>query len=140
MTLTTDMRNVLLESAYALDHLIWLHRSENDRTHSNNVSAEQVCLAEFAARTVAIVRDILDADNRRRGLRPAFRPPSGENGLSIADVLHARRQARASTPSVSSPAPTSEAPSDAFATEEDDAVLRPDAVSPSRMPLRVRKP
>jgi hypothetical protein len=140
MTLTTDMRNVLLESQYALDHLIWLHRSENDRTPSNNVSAEQVCLAEFAARTVAIVRDILDTDSKRRGPGLAFRPPSAEDGWNRRNTLLTRRQvhsAEASTPRASSP---SEAPPDPFASDEDDGVLRPDAVSPSRMPLRKRKP
>jgi hypothetical protein len=140
MTLTDYMRTVLLETQYALDHLLWAHRSESDRAPSNPVGAEQVCLAEFAARTVAIVRDLIDTDNRRRGPRPTFRPPSAESGWSIADVLHARRQARGNTSNASTPAPTSDAPSDPLASEEDDGVLRPDAISPSRMPLRRLKP
>jgi hypothetical protein len=127
----------LLEAQYALDHLCWAYRSESDRAPSTDFAPSAVCLPEFSARTAAVIRNVLDEDNRRRGPRHVFRPP-GESDRSLADALLARRQAHSTTADRTHSSDLS-IPTTPFAIDDGEP-LTPDAVSPSRMPLRRLKP
>jgi len=140
--MTPSLRTVLLEAQYALDHVVWSYRSELDRAPSQHLTADDILLSDFAFRTGALVRSVLDEDNRRRGPQLAFRPPSNDPDRQLAQAIQARRRARATeanavsgTPPV---APTERADATPPPGVDDDTVLTPDAVSPSRMPLRRR--
>ena len=144
--MTPYHRNVLLETNYALEHLLWSYRSELDRSPTRNLSADDVCLSDFAARTSSLVRGVLDADNRRGGEKLAFRPPSVAAERRMADALQNRRQTRAVKETLSAAEQSVRDAAPAFApeaqessNEQDDAeLLVPDAISPSTLPNRRR--
>jgi hypothetical protein len=69
----------LLEASRLLDHLVWSYRRAIDRTPRAFLTAEHICLSDYAARTVGLIRAIMEDDNRRRGisfhrLRPSNAP------------------------------------------------------------------
>jgi hypothetical protein len=89
-------RNALLDAGFALEHLVWSYRAELDRTPSTLMTADDICAHDFATRTAALVRSLLDGDNEtQRGQRLAFRPPSVDAERRLAAALQARRHARA---------------------------------------------
>lgn len=141
-------RNVLLETSYALDHLLWSYRSELDRNPTQNLTADDICLSDFAARTSSLVRGVLDADSHRGGPKPAFRPPSVQSERRMADALQNRRETRAvkeklaATAQAASPdfvgasAPDPDGPTVPYSAEDEPRTT--DAISSSTMPNRRR--
>ena len=85
-------RAALLEAGFALDHLVWCYRSELDQRPHFAMTADDICLHDFANRTASLVRAVLDEDTRRRGPRPAYKP--SENELRLRAAIEARRRAR----------------------------------------------
>ena len=139
--MTPSHRTLLLETQYALDALVWSYRSRVDQAPTEHLTAEHLCLSDFAFRTAVLVRDVLDADNRRRGPELAFRPPGQDADRALAAAIQARRRARAAKnatapTTTAAPEPRLEpmSPDDAG----NDETLTPDAISPSRLPLRRR--
>lgn len=98
--MTPYHRNVLLEASYALDHLLWSYRSELDHEPTFRLNADDVCLSDFANRTSALVRSVLDEDARQRGPRLQFKPPTMGHERRLRDAIQARR-AKDSTNKVS---------------------------------------
>ena len=141
-------RNVLLETNYALDHLLWSYRSELDRNPTRNLTADDICLSDFAARTSSLVRGVLDADAQRGGPKLAFRPPSVQSERRMADALQNRRETRAVKETLAAttqgatpdavPSPASESDEPALLYDVDGEPLAPDAISPSTLPNRRR--
>lgn len=140
-------RNVLLETSYALDHLLWSYRSELDRSPTQNLTADDICLSDFAARTSSLVRGVLDADSHRGGPKPAFRPPSVQSERRMADALQNRRETRAvketlaataqaaNSDFVTAPTPDPDEPPSQYRAEGEPP---PDAASSSTLPNRRR--
>ena len=64
----------LLEASRLLDHLVWSYRRAIDRTPRAFLTAEHICLSDYAARTVGLIRAIMEDDNRRRGVSFHQRP------------------------------------------------------------------
>ena len=87
-------RAALLEAGFALDHLVWCYRSELDRLPHFAMTADDICLHDFANRTASLVRTVLDGDNQRRGPRPQYKP-SMDSGHRLRAAIEARRRARA---------------------------------------------
>jgi len=86
-------RNVLLEAAYALDHLNWSYRSELDRTATFAMTSDDICVNDFATRTSSLLRSLLDEDGRRRGPKLQFKPPSpGDHAHRLRAAIEARRK------------------------------------------------
>lgn len=91
-------RSVLLEAGYALEHLVWSYRSELDRTPTFAMTADDICLNDFATRTSSLVRSLLEEDGRRQGPKLQFKPPPlGEHGRRLRAAIEARRQALAAS-------------------------------------------
>lgn len=139
--MTASHRTVLLENQYALDHLVWSYRSRVDSAPTLYLTADDLCLADFAFRTATLVRNVLDEDNRRRGPQLAFRPPGQDRDRALAEAIQARRRTHAAKEAAASdaalpPEPLRETP--VPQGTEDDERLTPNAISPSRMPLRRR--
>lgn len=136
-------RNVLLEGQYAFDHVVWSYRSQLDQSPEERLTAEDICLADFASRASALVRSLIDEDNRRRGPQLALRPPSAHAERRLADAIRARRRARADKASAEanaeSPLLSSDEPdSGAEAGHAEHGAVVPGTDSPSRMPQRRR--
>jgi len=135
-----EHRTVLLETQYALDHLVWSYRSQLDRSPTLHLTADDICLSDFASRTAALVRNVLDSDNQRRGPELAFRPPGQDVDRRLAEAVQARRRARfAKAAAAPDAAAVGETVSETVSpVEEAVEELTPDAISPSRLPLRRR--
>lgn len=130
-------RTALLEAGFALDHLVWCYRSELDRVPHFAMTADDICLHDFANRTASLVRAVLDEDTRRRGPRPQYKPPS-ENELRLRAAIEARRRARAER------APTAGAPDDPASdvpqvVSGDGSEQAPDSISDELRTVRCRR-
>jgi len=145
--MTPHHRNVLLEVQYALDHVVWSYRSELDHSPTKNLTADDICLADFAFRTGALVRSVLDADNQRRGPQLAFRPPAGDverrfPDRRLAEAIRARRQEKLAKPDDArndSLLPRNEEANELMPPEVEDSEGAPPDVPPlPRAPLRRR--
>lgn len=104
--MTPNHRHVLLETSYALEHLLWSYRSHLDQEPTSPIAPDEVCLADYASRTASLVRGVIDDDAKRTGPRLAFRPPVFSDGKRLAAAIAARREALAAKRTVESSEPS----------------------------------
>jgi len=92
----TYQRNVLLDSLYSNEHLLWFYRSACDRNPHAFEEEPYKDLIDFTQRAVCVARALLDDDSAdRRSRRPFFRPAPPAKTARLFDLLEARRAAAA---------------------------------------------
>jgi hypothetical protein len=94
----------LLETTRLLDHLVWSYRRAIDRTPRAFLTAEHICLSDYAARTVGLIRAIMEDDSRRRGVsfhhrpRPPNSPQRAAHATPQRTALDVREPTAAAAP------------------------------------------
>lgn len=78
-------RGLLLETLFSLEMLLWWDSSTLDQRQPDALTSSEICLFEFCRRSAAVIRDVLNDDNARRGPRPMLKPP---------DLTHYRKAAQ----------------------------------------------
>lgn len=89
--MTPHLRFGLLETSYALDHLLWCYSSDIWESPNAYMTSEDISVCDMARRTSYLIRSIIDKNNVQRGPRPAFTPPNAAELRRLEQTFHARR-------------------------------------------------
>lgn len=65
---------LLRETSYLLDKVVWTYRRAIEQTPSAHMTAEHICLADYAARTDGLIRFLIEDDNRKQGTTSTIGP------------------------------------------------------------------
>jgi hypothetical protein len=86
--------NCLLQAADALDRLVWSYRGEIDRCPKAFLTADDLCLSDFANRSAILARRLIDkGPNGREGNSP-YPSLSPERQARLHAAIRARRAAK----------------------------------------------
>lgn len=107
----------LLEASRLLDHLVWSYRRAIDQTPRAFLTAEHICLSDYAARTVGLIRAIMDDDDRRRGVSFHHRLRPSNSAQRAAHAPPPQPQLKAAQPAA--PAAPFDAPAPPIGVETD---------------------
>lgn len=90
--MTPNHRNVLMETAYTLEHLLWSYAGEIEDDAEAYMTAQDMCLADFSRRSLGLVHALLNDECARRGPRLKFEPPSPDDVSKLHRSLEQRRK------------------------------------------------
>lgn len=85
-------RNVLVELAYNLDHVLWSYGAEIQADPRACLSAQDLTLSDFCRRSLSLVHALVNDDSARRGASLKFAPPSPDEMRLVRRAFDQRKK------------------------------------------------
>lgn len=133
-------RNVLLELAYNLDHVLWSYGSEIEADPRVCLSAQDLTLSDFCRRSLSLVHALVNDDSARRGPNLRFIPPSPDEMRLLRRAFDQRKKRDAQqteNDAKAKPAPSPSQPIVDDDENDDSSSAEPD---PYEEPVRDQPP